>query len=57
MFAAAATGVLVDAVALAVIQEPCLTGGAGLRILPSGEPSFGMGDTHFVKFGYFVLRL
>lgn len=42
MVTAAAARVLLDAVALADIHKPCLAGGAGLSILPGGEPPLGV---------------
>ncbi len=42
MVAAAAAGVLLDAAPFTVVQEQCLAGGAGRRILAGGEPSFGV---------------
>jgi hypothetical protein len=42
MVAAAPADVLLDAVALAVVEEPCLAGGARRRILPACEPPFSV---------------
>jgi hypothetical protein len=42
VIAAAAARVLLNTVALTVIQEPRLAGKARRRILPGGEPSLGV---------------
>jgi hypothetical protein len=57
MVATAATGVLLDAVPLAVIQKPRLTRGARLGVLPGGKPSFGVGSADVVKLGCLVPAL
>src|SRR5690348_8656484 len=40
--ATAAAGVLLDAMAFAIVHEPRLAGGIRRRILPGGEPSLGV---------------
>jgi hypothetical protein len=42
MVAAATTDILLDAVTLAIVEEPCLTRRASLGVLPRGEPSLGV---------------